>query len=194
MPSNFRYRFTNAINVKVTSCTEISMAAFDKQWKTYTKNVNFFGFYNVLGHKYDHGLLQLRSWYERILRSQFNHSADRYDRISLVHWIVEIGNKEDFIVDNNVVPFHAIIKTPIMEHWYSHANVDDNVLLAYIGESRRIPLFDEHKVIQPYYHSKCNCSVLDRCSTFKNCNKMIVRPIRQAVVTTECERLAQEVF
>lgn len=79
-----------------------------------------------------------------------------------------------------------------MEYWYTHATVDDNVLLSYVGESRRLPLFDEHKVIQPYYHTKCDCSVQNRCSTYRNCNN-VTKPMPQ-IVMTDCERLADEVF
>lgn len=188
------YRAENAINARVTSSTEIGMDTFERQWKTYTKKAHFFANYDVFDNKQQYGKHHLQSWYERILRSQFENSADRNDRISLIHWTVEIGNREDFIVDNYVVPFHAIIKTPIMEYWYTHTNVSSGGLQAYVRQTRRIPLYDEHKVIQPYYHTKFDCSVLNKCSTFKNCNcnKKII-PTPYAVVA-ECKRLAEEVF
>lgn len=171
------------------------MDTFDRQWNAYTKRANFFAHYN---HVYDlkqiHGMYQLQNWYKLVLRSQFENSADKHDRISLIHWTVDIGNREDFIVDNYIVPFHAIVKTPIMEYWYSHANVNRNVLHPYIRQRRRLPLFDEHTVIQPYYHTKFECSILNDndCFTFKNCNRTI-NSIPQLVMP-ECEKLSEEVF
>lgn len=141
-----------------------------------------------------HGIIDpLQSWCKQVLQSQFENSSDRYDRISLIHWTVEIGNREDFIVDNYIVPFHAIIKTPIMEYWYTHANVNSSTLHPYTKQTRRIPLFDEHKVIQPYYHTRFDCSVLNDCSTSKNCNKKQEPRIPHAIVS-ECDLLAKEVF
>lgn len=170
------------------------MDTFDKQWKLYILRSTFFQYYNVPfpQHKqFHHGLYQLMSWYEHVLRSQFENSIDRCDRISLIHWIVEVGNRDDFVVENHFVPFHAIVKTPIMEYWYAHPEVT----IPYTGQTRRIPLFDEHRVIRPYYHTKFECSVLNRCVQFKNCNNQVV-PTTTSNETdvVDCERLAEEVF
>lgn len=170
------------------------MDTFVKQWRTYTRRSNFFQYYNAPHNKqFHHGIYQLQSWYEQVLRSQFENSIDRCDRLSLIHWMVEVGNKEDFVVENYFVPFHAIVKTPIMEYCYAHANVNDNVALPYTGQTRRIPAFDEHKVIQPYYHTRFECSVLNGCVKFKNCNKQLL-PTTHLTDVVDCERLAQEVF
>lgn len=186
------HRSENGLCARVTSSTEISMDTFDIQWKAYTRKSKFFTNYKVLDKEPYHGIHHLQLWYERILRSQFENSADRSDKILLIHWTVDIGNREDFLVDNFIVPFHAIVKTPIMEHWYTHANIGNHMVQVYIRQSRRIPLFDENKVIQPYYHTKFDCSYLNQCSIYKNCNKKKVL-IPHAIVA-ECEKLAEEVF
>ncbi|KAG4066352.1 hypothetical protein HA402_000576 [Bradysia odoriphaga] len=186
----------SAIDVKITSSAEISMDTFDQSWQAYTKATNFFAYYYVYNRKQRHLLQLMKSWYAQILRSQFNHSSDQHDNILLDHWTVDTGNGENFIVDGHFVPFHAIIKTPVMEHCYTHTNVPGNpkLMIAYTGEARRIPLFDEHKVVQPYYHSNPNCSVLSNCSELRSCYRKM-EPIRQVqAVMTESERLAEEVF
>ncbi|XP_037045251.1 uncharacterized protein LOC119080786 [Bradysia coprophila] len=183
----------NAINVKITSSAEITMDEFDGSWPAYTRATNFFAYYRIHNRKQRH---LLQSWYSQILGSQFNYSSDRHDTMLLDHWTIDIGNEDDFIVDGHKVPFHAIIKTPAMEYFYAQTNVACNpkFMVAYTGEARRIPLFDEHKVVQPYYHSNPDCSVLNNCTELRNCYRKI-EPIRQVqAVMTESERLAEEVF
>lgn len=192
---DFKYRHENGINVRLTSSTEIGMDTFDKQWMAYTKKSKFFAFYNPIHDlKENHGTLQLQRWLKQVLRSQFEKSADQFDRISLIHWTVEIGNREDFIVHNYIVPFHAIVKTPAKEYWYADANVNRNVLYPYIEQCRRMQICDEREVVQPqpYYHKKFDCTALKDCFELKNCSVRI-EPIPQ-VILTECERLAKEVF
>lgn len=189
----FSSRSTNSISVKISSSAEIRMDSFDQQWKAYTKRCNFFSNYNIVHHTEPHAMCKLKSWYHKIMRSQFNHSSDQYDSLLLDHWIIEYGNEEDFIVNKQPVPFHAIIKTPVMEHWYSQVydNNQPNVLIAYTGQSRRTPLLDEHTVMQPFYHSRRDCPINSSCFTTKICKKD--EPGRQ-ITMAEIRRLADEIF
>lgn len=188
---HFVFRPKNGINIAVTSNAEISMDAFDRQWKTFTRRSNFFQQYNVHHMKWFHEL-ELQSWYETVLRSQFDNSQDPHDKLSLIHWTMEIGNTTDFILDTFTVPFYAIIKTPTMEYWYTHANVD-NELNRFTAQARRMPQFEEHEVIQPYYHTRLQCSAFNRCNQLRNCYNKLVSTSHE-IMFTEFDRLAEEVF
>ncbi|KAJ6642465.1 hypothetical protein Bhyg_07416, partial [Pseudolycoriella hygida] len=136
----------NAINVRITSSTEIAMDSFDKQWNVYTRNSRFFSNYQINDNKKLDDLEGLEIWYRDTLKSQFENSSDGCDRLSLIHWTIEIGNREEFMFANCVVPFYAIIKTPDMDNWYTHANVKNNLQQPFIRQSSRLPLFDRHEV------------------------------------------------
>lgn len=167
------------------------MDEFDKQWHDYTTESNFFLHY-VSDYKYRHGLPLMQSWFKGTLRSQFGRSSDCDDIILLDYWTVEMEDGTDFIVKNHNVPFHAIIKTPVMEYWYAHANVNDQ-MLAYTGKSRRISLFDGHLASQPYYDSDLVRSGLTN-DAFINCNKKTDFIPEVQTILTDCDRLAEEVF
>lgn len=169
------------------------MDNFERKCKQYMKTL--FRKYPVSQRDCDHPGLE--SWCQSVLGSQFENSRDPNDKISIIQWVVESGDEEDFMIDNftTPTPFKAIIKTPTMEYWYTNI-MDNDVFYHYTGKARRIPAFNErNKVIQAYYHTNSKCAVFDACNKGKSCKKVKQSETTKYHLTVaEQEKLAEEIY